>query len=182
MENLICAKCGEEILKEELVECPVCWELYHRECWANTKKCLTCKKMNLDYVAEPELDEAEGEEAVTAQYESLEEMAEEDNEDKKKSPLSGLLNPAGVGGSIMQISSILLILFISAGVLLAVLCFVFGGFAKGVFGTIAGVILAGLGWALSVLVQGFGEMVENSQKSAFYLSELYQKSRKEDEK
>ncbi len=180
MENLICAKCGGEIQKEELVECPVCWELYHRECWVSTKKCLTCKKMNLDYVAEPEFDEAEVEEPSKAQYESAEESTESEGDDNKKSPFTGLLNPAGASGSIMQISNILLIIFISAGVLLAVLCFVFGGLVKGIFGVLAGVIIAGLGWAISVLVQGFGEMVDNSQKSAFYLSELYEKSRKED--
>ncbi len=180
MENLICAKCGGEIPREELVECPVCWEIYHSECWAKTKKCVTCNKMNQSFVAEPEADELEGDEVPENQYAPLEETAEKEPEDEKKSLLSGIVNPNGAGGSIMQISNILLVLFLSAGVLLAVLMFVFGGVVKGVFGIIAGVIIAGLGWAISVLVQGFGELVENSRKSEFYLSELYENSRKED--
>ncbi len=180
MENLICAKCGGEIPKEELVECPACWELYHRECWVKTKKCLTCKKMNLDYVSEPEGDEAFTDKPVENQYQNTENILS-DGPPEELSAVFDATGPAGASGSIMQISNILLVIFISAGVLLAVLCFVFGGLVKGIFGALAGAIIAGLGWAISVLVQGFGEMVDNSRKSAFYLSELYEKSRKEDE-
>ena len=49
MANLVCAKCNKPIEDNNLVECPFCWEMYHKECWEETKFCLSCKKYNLDF-------------------------------------------------------------------------------------------------------------------------------------
>ena len=49
MATLICAKCNQPIDEENAVECPFCWEIYHKECWEDTENCVTCKKYNPIY-------------------------------------------------------------------------------------------------------------------------------------
>ena len=46
MANLVCAKCNKPIEDNNLVECPFCWEMYHKECWEETKFCLSCESLN----------------------------------------------------------------------------------------------------------------------------------------
>ena len=73
MANFICAKCNQPISEENAVECPFCWEIYHKECWEDTENCVNCKKYNPIY----EMAQAQKE------YEALNQPNEE-NELKDK--------------------------------------------------------------------------------------------------
>ncbi len=179
MENLVCAKCNKQIEKEDLVECPHCWEIYHRECWEQTTNCLSCNKFNIDSVRQ-DIDEEE-------QKEEIENQIQQTIEDSENEPIFEDV-PMGkeprfstVANNVMSISNVVLIIGIVAGILIAVYgIFVIGSLTGGIIGVVGGVVIAAIGWVLSVLINGFAELINNSQKNAHYLSRLVE-SREEKE-
>ncbi len=173
MANLICAKCGQPIEEENLVECPFCWEIYHKECWEETKNCLSCKKFNLDYArVEAEKEEEEQRLALekenVVQEEEQPDTPEEEEEQASKFKLNNTISSNMVG----DMSKIVLVLGIVAGVAILGLMVYMRGLVGGAIGAVAGGIIAGLGYVASVLVNGFAQLIDNSQKSLYYLSKL----------
>ena len=67
------------------------------------------------------------------------------------------------------------------GVALAVYYFILGGFTTGIVGAVMGAIIAAMGWVISVLIKGIAELINNSQKNAYYLSKLVEKQKEKDE-
>ena len=81
----------------------------------------------------------------------------------------------------MTVSNVVLIIGVVAGVLAAIYgVFAIKGLIGGVVGVGSGVVIAAIGWVVSVLVNGFAELINNSQKNAYYLSRLVE-SREEKE-
>ncbi len=178
MEILICAKCNEQIEKEDLVECPHCWEIYHRECWEQTTNCLSCNKFNIDSVRE-NIEEEQNEEPTNQFQQTVEENEIESAFDDL--PLGKEPRFSTVANNVMSISKVVLIIGIVAGVLVVVYgAFAIGGLIGGIIGIVAGVIIAAIGWVVSILISGFAELINNSQKNAHYLSRLVE-SREEKE-
>lgn len=180
MENLICAKCNEQIEKEDLVECPHCWEIYHRECWEHTTNCLSCNKFNIDSVRE-DIDEEEQNEETENQFQQT--VEENENEPTLDDLLLGK-EPrfSNVANTIMSISNVVLIIGIVIGILFAVYMSVMSGMniVGIIIGVVGGGVIAAMGWVASVLINGFAELINNSQKNAHYLSRLVE-SREEKE-
>lgn len=178
MENLICAKCNEQIEKEDLIECPHCWEIYHRECWEQTTNCLSCNKFNIDSVRE-NIEEEQNEEPTNQFQQTI-----EDSENEpifEDVPMGKEPRFSTVANNVMSISKVVLIIGIVAGVLVVIYgAFAIGGLIGGIIGIVAGVIIAAIGWVASILISGFAELINNSQKNAHYLSRLVE-SREEKE-
>lgn len=180
MENLICAKCNEKIEKEDLVECPHCWEIYHRECWEQTTNCLSCKKFNVDSVRAGFDDEDETEQSEN-QYEEAVENAE-NNETFEDFPLGKEAKNSDIAHTIMMISNAVLIIGIVLGAVAAICGFVLTrSLTGGIIGIVLGAVFAATGWVASILVNGFAELINNSQKNAHYLSRLVEKQEKKEE-
>ncbi len=179
MENLICAKCNETIEKEDLVECPYCWEIYHKECWEHTTNCLSCKKFNIDSVRE-DIEEENNEEAEFKFEQAVEdEKTESYFEDL---PLGKEPRNSNIAHTIMSISNVMLIMGIVVGVLVAVYgIFVTNSLTGGIVGVGLGVVFAAMGWVASILMNGFAELINNSQKNAHYLSRLVEKQEEKEE-
>lgn len=175
MANLICVKCKQPIDEENLVECPHCWEMYHRECWEETKFCLTCKKFNIDFPAiqaQKEAENAENEQALSDDEHSFKEASEDDMDVE---PDGRELQGSPVAGNMLLVSKVALITGIAAGVITAVILFMIKGMTGGLAGLAIGGVLAAIGWIASSLINGFGEVINNSQKNAYYLSKLVEK-------
>ncbi len=173
MANLICAKCGQPIEEENLVECPFCWEIYHKECWEETKNCLSCKKFNLDY-ARVEAEKEEEEQRLVLEKENVvqEEEQADTQEEEEEQPSKLKFNNTMSSNMVGDISKIVLILGVVSGVAILALMVYLKGFVGGVIGAVAGGIIIGVGYVSSVLVNGFAQLIDNSQKSTYYLSRL----------
>ena len=156
MANLICAKCNQPISEENAVECPFCWEIYHKECWEDTENCVNCKKYNPIY----EMAQAQKEyEALNQPNEENELKDKENTVDEDFTQFNNIETPSSpVANSVLLASLILL-----------------------VSGIAGGVALAGFGAALSLAVKGVAEIVNNSQKNAYYLSKLVENQKEKDE-
>lgn len=177
MDNLICAKCNEKIEEADLFECPHCWEIYHRECWEKTANCLSCKKFNAEF-ARAKVDEAVEAEDEENQYEAVAE--EENTELFEDFPMGKEPKGSNIAHTIMSISNAVLIISIVIGVLFAVYMF-FTGIISGIIGLIAGGAIAAMGWVASILVSGFAELINNSQKNSYYLSKLVEKQEEKED-
>lgn len=179
MANLICAKCNQPIDEENAVECPFCWEIYHKECWEDTENCVTCKKYN------PIYEMAQTQKEVEAQNQQNEENELKDKEntvDEDFSRFNNIETPSShVANSVLIVSNVALVLGVVLGVALAVYYFILGGFTTGIVGAVIGAIIAAMGWVISVLIKGFAELINNSQKNAYYLSKLVEKQKEKDE-
>lgn len=177
MANLICAKCNQPINEETAVECPFCWELYHKECWEDSENCVTCKKYNPIY----ELAQ------MQKKYEEQNPQSEEKIQDKTNTiddeqnielP-SNEMPSSPVANTVLLASLILLISGVAGGIALGIYMMFPTG--RDYVGIIGGLAIVGLGVALSFLVKGVAELVNNSQKSAFYLSKLVEKQKEKEE-
>ena len=170
MANLICAKCNQPISEENAVECPFCWEIYHKECWEDTENCVTCKKYNPIY----EMAQAQKEyEALNQPNEENELKDKENTVDEDFTQFNNIETPSSpVANSVLIVSNVALVLAMVFGVALAVYYFILGGVTTGIVGAVIGAIIAAVGWVVSVLIKGFAELINNSQKNAYYLSKL----------
>ena len=179
MATLICAKCNQPIDEENAVECPFCWEIYHKECWEDTENCVTCKKYN------PIYEMAQAQKEVEAQNQQNEENELKDKEntvDEDFSQFNNIETPSShIANSVLIVSNVALVLGAVLGVALAVYYFILGGFTTGIVGVVIGAIIAAMGWVISVLIKGFAELINNSQKNAYYLSKLVEKQKEKDE-
>ena len=178
MANLICAKCNQPIPEENAVECPFCWEVYHKECWEDTENCVTCKKYNPIY----EMIQAQKEYEAQNQQSEENELKDANNtvdEEDFAETVTREMPSSPVANSVLLASLIMLISGVAGGVAL-VIYFSFPLLREFV-GVIGGLALVGLGVALALVVKGIAEMVNNSQKNAFYLSKLVEKQKEKDE-
>lgn len=180
MANLVCAKCNKPIEDNNLVECPFCWEMYHKECWEETKFCLSCKKYNLDFAriqAEKEDAEKKAVEEEKLQVETV--QKDEENEEQLFQMPTKEINHSPIANTIILVSKIALVLGLIAGVVVGadavIEAYSFGG---RVVGVASGFVVAALGWVASVLINGFADLINNSQKTAYYLSKLVDKDEK----
>lgn len=176
MANLICAKCNQPISEENAVECPFCWEIYHKECWEDTENCVNCKKYNPIY----EMAQAQKEyEALNQPNEENELKDKENTVDEDFTQFNNIETPSSpVANSVLLASFILLISGVVGGIALVIYMYLTSRLLVGVIG---GLALVGLGVALSLVVKGIAEMVNNSQKNAYYLSKLVENKKEKDE-
>ena len=179
MANLICAKCNQSISEENAVECPFCWEIYHKECWEDTENCVNCKKYNPIY----EMAQAQKEyEALNQPNEENELKDKENTVDEDFTQFNNIETPSSpVANSVLIVSNVALVLAVVFGVALAVYYFILGEVTTGIVGAIIGAIIAAMGWVVSVLIKGFAELINNSQKNAYYLSKLVENKKEKDE-
>lgn len=179
MANLICAKCNQPISEENAVECPFCWEIYHKECWEDTENCVNCKKYNPIY----EMAQAQKEyEALNQPNEENELKGKENTVDEDFTQFNNIETPSSpVANSVLIVSNVALVLAVVFGVALAVYYFILGGVTTGIVGAVIGAIIAAMGWVVSVLIKGFAELINNSQKNAYYLSKLVENQKEKDE-
>lgn len=177
MADLICAKCKQPIEESNAVECPFCWEVYHKECWEDTEICETCRKYNPIYEIvqkqkEVEVQDSQNEEAET-------EYNEIDTDEGMPVEYNGREIPSSpVANSVLFASLVLLISGIAGGIALVIYMYLTSRLLVGVVG---GLALAGFGVGLALVVRGVAEIVNNSQKNAFYLSKLVEKQKEKDE-
>lgn len=178
MANLICAKCNQPVDEQNAVECPFCWEIYHRECWGDTENCVTCKKFNPVY----EMVQAQKEtESQNLQQEETE-IRDKNNtvsEDDAMEFNGVEAPPSHVANTVLLASLVMLISGAAGGLALGIYMYLAG---KLVVGVIGGLAIIGLGVALSFTIKGVAELVNNSQKNAFYLSKLVEKKEEKEEK
>ena len=176
MKPITCAKCGQEIPEGDLVECPYCWEAYHTECWLETSNCLNCKKFNMDFArARAERERAEAEAEAKAKEEAEEsEFADVEMDDEDASPV-GFSSPT-MADSVASVSKIVLIVSVVFGILFTVYMLISTGVAGLIIGAIAGIGIAVCGWVLSVLINGFAELIGNSHKTVKLLNQLTEKN------
>lgn len=172
MANLICAKCNKEIVPEEMVECPHCWEIYHRECWEETSNCVTCKKFNPIYETVQTQKEMQKEEMSKAEAQNEEYQTAEDAEETPTQPMQNNI--------MMLVANVLLVLGVVLGIAVAV-SLMTGGIKRIIIGVAVGAVIAALGWVLSALVHGFGELIANSQMTNYLLQKLAEKNEEEDD-
>lgn len=181
MDNLICAKCNKKIEEADLVECPHCWEMYHRECWNETVNCLSCKKYNVDF-GKSEKEKADEE---NQQAENIEKKdgfkAENIDYDERPRSLGKLLKETPTVNAVMMSSMAVLILGVAASVICVVSMFISNGLNGGILGLCIGAVIIVLGWILSVLIKGFAELIDNSHKNTYYLSKLVEKQEEKEE-
>ncbi len=178
MATLICAKCNQSISEENAVECPFCWEIYHKECWEDTENCVTCKKYNPIY----EMAQAQKEHEAQNQQSEEQELKNIDNtvDDEDFTELNNKEMPSSpVANSVLLASIIMLVSGVAGGVALAIYM-MFPTLREWV-GVIGGLALVGLGVGLSLVVKGIAEIVNNSQKNAYYLSKLVENQKEKDE-
>ena len=191
MANLICAKCNQPIPEGNAVECPFCWEIYHKECWEDTENCLTCKKYNPIY----ELVQAQKEyETQNSQSEENEnEYDKIDTDEEMPIEFNGKEMPSSpVANQVLFISNIVFILGVVSGLacvgyVLAIMWMTFAeiGMINAIIsivkGAFTGAVVIAIGWVASALIKGFAELINNSQKNAYYLSKLVEKQQEKDE-
>ncbi len=167
MATLICAKCNQPISDENVVECPFCWEFYHKECWEDTENCVNCKKFNPIY----EMAQAQ-KEFETQNIENEEQEIKDTNntvDEDFTETVTKEMPSSPVANTVLLASIITLASGVASGIALAIYMYFTGKILVGIIG---GLALAGFGVALSLVVKGVAEMVNNSQKNAFYLSKL----------
>ena len=178
MADLVCAKCNQAVQEENAVECPFCWEIYHKDCWEDTENCVTCKKYNPIYEmaqAQKEFEAENLQENDEKDYEAVE------SDDEEAIELDGKERPSSpVANSVLLASLILLISGVAGGIAL-IIHFAFSSLLRAYVGVIGGLAVAGLGVGLALVVRGIAEMVNNSQKNAYYLSKLVEKQKEKDE-
>lgn len=179
MADLICAKCKQPIEELNAVECPFCWEVYHKECWEDTEICETCRKYNPIYEMvqkqkEIEVQDSQNEKTETEynEIESQEEIVAEIN--GKEMPSSPVAN------SVFLASIVALASGIAGGIAFAIYM-MWPSTGRDTAGVIGGIAIAGLGFALMLAIKGFAELINNSQKNAYYLSKLVEKQKEKDE-
>lgn len=187
MANLICAKCNKKIDESNLIECPFCWEMYHKECWEETKFCLSCKKYNPDFARiqeEKKMMAMENKEDSSEEKTQIKKVEEDElNEEQLFEMPTREMNHSPIANTMMLISKVALIIGVVAGIAVAAQAFVDSYYFAGkVIGIILGLIVAAIGWVVSVLVNGFAEVINNTQKSAYYLSKLVEKEKKDSDK
>ena len=168
MADLICAKCNQSVPEENAVECPFCWEVYHKECWEDTENCITCKKYNPIY----EMAQAQ-KEFETQNFEKEEKELKDTNnvvEDEDFTEINSKEMPSSpVANLVLLASLVLLISGVAGGIALTIYMYFAG---KIIVGVVGGLALAGFGVGLALVVKGVAELVNNSQKNAYYLSKL----------
>ena len=180
MANLVCAKCNRPIEPNNLVECPFCWEMYHKECWEETKFCLSCKKYNLDFARIQEEKEEAEQKAIEEERLQLEKVEEEEEGEEQLFQMpSKEINHSPIANTIALVSKIVLVLGLVAGIAFGVDAVIKSyTIAEAIPGVVLGCVIVALGWVASVLVNGFADLVNNSQKTAYYLSQLVNKDKK----
>lgn len=183
MANLVCAKCNKPIEENNIVECPFCWEMYHKECWEETKFCLSCKKYNLDFAriqAEKEEAERKAEKEEKLQVEKVQEEDEETEEQLFQMPTKEI-NHSPIANTIMLVSKIAVVLGLIAGIVVGADAVIQAYSLSGrIVGIALGCVVAALGFVASVLINGFADLINNSQKTAYYLSKLVEKDEKKE--
>lgn len=178
MDNLVCAKCNEKIEEANLVECPHCWEIYHKECWEETENCVTCRKNNPIYEMLQAQKEAE-EQNQQGEEQELKDKSNIVDDDEVVEINHNEMHSAPVTNTASLASIVFLASGVAGGIALAVhMMFPLG---NDIVGIIGGLAIAGLGVALSLAVKGLAELINNSQKNAYYLSRLVEKQKKKDE-
>ncbi len=187
MANLICAKCNKKIEENNLIECPFCWEMYHKECWEETKFCLSCKKYNPEFAIIQEEKKAlamENKEDSNEENSQIKKVEEDEiNEEQLFEMPTKELNHSPIANTMALISKVALVLGVIAGIALAVEAIVDSYYFAGkVIGIIFGLVVVAIGWVVSVLVNGFAELINNTQKSAYYLSKLVEKDKKDSDR
>ena len=141
MADLICAKCNQPIPEENAVECPFCWEVYHKECWEDTENCVTCKKYNPIY----EMVQAQKEYEAQNQQNEENELKDANNtvdEEDFAETVTREIPSSPVANSVLLASLILLISGVAGGIALAIYMYLTSRLLVGVIG---GLALAGLG-------------------------------------
>ena len=177
MADLICAKCKKPIFEENAVECPFCWEVYHKECWEDTEICETCRKYNPIYEIVQKQKEVDVQNSQNEESET--EYNEIDTDEEMPVEFNGREMPSSpVANSVLLASLVLLISGIAGGIALAIYMY---STSRLLVGVIGGLAVAGLGVGLALVVRGVAEMVNNSQKNAYYLSKLVEKQKEKDE-
>ena len=168
MANLICAKCNEIVEEQNAVECPFCWEIYHKECWEDTENCVTCKKYN------PIYEIAQAQKELEAQNQEKEEQENKNTnnviEDEDFTETVTREMPSSPVANMVLLASMVVIgVGVAGGLALGVYMYFANKLLVGILG---GVAIVGLGFVLSLVIKGVAEMVNNSQKNAYYLSKL----------
>ena len=168
MANLICAKCNEIVEEQNAVECPFCWEIYHKECWEDTENCVTCKKYNPIYEiaqAQKEL-EAQNQEKEEQENKNINNVIEDEDFTET---VTREMPSSPVANMVLLASMVVIGVGVAGGLALGVYMYFANKLLVGILG---GVAIVGLGFVLSLVIKGVAEMVNNSQKNAYYLSKL----------
>lgn len=168
MADLKCAKCNEIINEQNAVECPFCWEVYHKECWEDSENCVTCNKYNPIYeMAQAQKEyknETEDEEEIPSpKKENVIEDEPLPHFNVKETPSSQVANVVLLASLVVLGSCVL------GAIAFLIYMYLVGKIIVAIIGALA---IGGLGFALSLVVKGVAEMVNNSQKTAYYLSKL----------
>lgn len=179
MDNLVCAKCNEKIDEADLVECPHCWEIYHKECWEDTENCVTCRKYNPIY----EMVQAQKEQEEQNQQGEEQELKDKNNtvDDDEVVEINHNEMPSSPVANTAFLASIVFLASGIAGGIAFAIYMMLPKTGKDYVGVIGGLAIAGLGVALFLAVKGLAELINNSQKNAYYLSRLVKKQEKKDE-
>ena len=168
MANLICAKCNEIVDEQNAVECPFCWEIYHKECWEDTENCVTCKKYNPIYEiaqAQKEL-EAQNQEKEEQENKNINNVIEDEDFTET---VTREMPSSPVANMVLLASMVVIGVGVAGGLALGIYMYFANKLLVGILG---GVAIVGLGFVLSLVIKGVAEMVNNSQKNAYYLSKL----------
>ena len=168
MANLICAKCNEIVEEQNAVECPFCWEIYHKECWEDTENCVTCKKYNPIYEiaqAQKEL-EAQNQEKEEQENKNINNVIEDEDFTET---VTREVPSSPVANMVLLASMVVIGVGVAGGLALGIYMYFANKLLVGILG---GVAIIGLGFVLSLVIKGVAEMVNNSQKNAYYLSKL----------
>lgn len=178
MDNLICAKCNEKIEEADLAECPHCWEIYHKECWENTENCVTCRKYNPVYEMVQAQKELETQNLQIEEQELKDQNNTVDDEEltetnNNETPFSLVVNTAFLASIVFLVSGV------AGGIAFAV--YMMFPLGKDIVGIIGGLAISGLGVALALAVKCLAELINNSQKSSYYLSKLVEKQEEKED-
>ena len=168
MANLICAKCNEIVEEQNAVECPFCWEIYHKECWEDTENCVTCKKYNPIYEIAQAQKELEAQNQENEEQENKNTNNVIEDEDFTET-VTREMPSSPVANMVLLASMVVIGVGVAGGLALGVYMYFANKLLVGILG---GVAIIGLGFVLSLVIKGVAEMVNNSQKNAYYLSKL----------
>lgn len=168
MANLICAKCNEIVEEQNAVECPFCWEIYHKECWEDTENCVTCKKYNPIYEIAQAQKELEAQNQENEEQENKNTNNVIEDEDFTET-VTREMPSSPVANMVLLASMVVIGVGVAGGLALGIYMYFANKLLVGILG---GVAIIGLGFVLSLVIKGVAEMVNNSQKNAYYLSKL----------
>ena len=168
MANLICAKCNEIVEEQNAVECPFCWEIYHKECWEDTENCVTCKKYNPIYEIAQAQKELEAQNQENEEQENKNTNNVIEDEDFTET-VTREMPSSPVANMVLLASMVVIGVGVAGGLALGVYMYFANKLLVGILG---GVAIIGLGFVLSLVIKDVAEMVNNSQKNAYYLSKL----------